>query len=416
MVDADRRCIIDMIESREAKDVAEWLKSFSGVEIVSRDGSNTYASAISEALPNAIQITDRFHLLQNLTKRAKVCFQRIFQGRIVIPVTSESEHIRQVMSLGTLKEKVMLVKNLKSAGRTKSEITAITGCSREKVKKYTEMDEESIPMGASSTVRGREHDIAVQKVKTRAERVRELKDKGFSICGIERETGFSHSAVKSYLSDDFTPVSGHYGKRQKGKLSKYQNTVLQMRAKEKTYKEIYEVIKAEGYTGTVDAIRGFISNERRIRNNVLQNSPDIAQTELIDKQWIIRVLYKPLKEIPALTKEQFIAILKTYPNAKTIFKMVNRFKGLVSRKDITALSKWIEDALALDLEEMVSFANGLKGDLDAVHNALKYDYSNGVAEGSVNKVKVIKRIMYGRCGFDLLRNKILNLEKLRLAN
>ena len=50
---------------------------------------------------------------------------------------------------------------------------------------------------------------------------------------------------------------------------------------------------------------------------------------------------------------------------------------------------------------------GIERDLEAVKNGIKYDYNNGLAEGSVNKIKVIKRIMYGRCSFDLLKQKVL---------
>ena len=77
------------------------------------------------------------------------------------------------------------------------------------------------------------------------------------------------------------------------------------------------------------------------------------------------------------------------------------------------LKKWLNDATVFDIEEICSFANGLKSDLPAVLNAFRYDYNNGLAEGSVNKVKVFKRVMYGRCSFDLLKNKILKSENLR---
>jgi len=416
MIDADSRRVIDMIESREADDVASWLKGYPGVKFVSRDGSTTYANAIDEALPDAAQISDRFHLLQNLTKKAKVCFQRIFQGRIKIPMTSGANYIKHVMSVGTTREKILLIKRLKAEGRTNSEINAITGARLQTVKKYIEMDESLIPKDKQSTVRGREHEIAVQKTMARVNRVKELSNNGVSVYAIAKETGFTCNTVKIYLSDDFTPVTGNYGKKGKGKLSKYQETVLRMRAEGKTYKEIFDTIKAEGYTGTEDAIRGFISKERRIRADILKNTKDGEKTELIDKKWVLRLLYKPFKEVSALTKEQFSAILKEYPKATVIFKMVNRFKGLVSRRDINALSKWIEDALALDVEELVTFANSLKNDIAAVRNALLYDYSNGIAEGSVNKVKVIKRIMYGRCSFDLLKNKTLCLESYKRIN
>jgi len=67
-------------------------------------------------------------------------------------------------------------------------------------------------------------------------------------------------------------------------------------------------------------------------------------------------------------------------------------------------------AVALGIPELEIFVNGLKQDIDAVMNAISSDFSNGLAEGTVNKIKVIKRIMYGRCRFDLLRSKCLMLD------
>ena len=63
-----------------------------------------------------------------------------------------------------------------------------------------------------------------------------------------------------------------------------------------------------------------------------------------------------------------------------------------------------------------SFVNGIERDIDAINNAIIYSYNNGLAEGSVNKLKVIKRIMYGRCSFELLKSKLLRLEKMRKFN
>ncbi|KLO24458.1 transposase IS204 [Marinitoga sp. 1197] len=56
------------------------------------------------------------------------------------------------------------------------------------------------------------------------------------------------------------------------------------------------------------------------------------------------------------------------------------------------------------------FINGIKLDIVAVENAIKYEYSNGLAEGKINKIKLIKRMMYGRCKFETLKNKILLIE------
>ena len=76
-------------------------------------------------------------------------------------------------------------------------------------------------------------------------------------------------------------------------------------------------------------------------------------------------------------------------------------------KQVNDLPSWIERALQLQIEEMNSFIGGITRDLEAVENAIALEYSNGLAEGSVNKLKVVKRIMYGRSSFILLRNKIL---------
>ena len=67
-------------------------------------------------------------------------------------------------------------------------------------------------------------------------------------------------------------------------------------------------------------------------------------------------------------------------------------------------------AASLQIEESGSYITGLKNDLQAVKNGVDYKYSNGLAEGSVNKIKLIKRIMYGRNSFILLKAKILKAE------
>ena len=69
------------------------------------------------------------------------------------------------------------------------------------------------------------------------------------------------------------------------------------------------------------------------------------------------------------------------------------------------LDEWINEAQKYDIPELQTFINGIKKDLTAVKNGIIYSYNNGLAEGSVNKIKVIKRIMYGRNSFELLKAK-----------
>ena len=80
---------------------------------------------------------------------------------------------------------------------------------------------------------------------------------------------------------------------------------------------------------------------------------------------------------------------------------------MLKSKNVEKVEEWIENASNLKIRKIDKFVNGLKRDMQVVRNAIIYEYNNGLAEGSVNKLKVIKRIMYGRNKFELLRQKVL---------
>ena len=411
MVDMQSHQIIDMIESRESYDVNKWLQSYPNIEIVSRDGSLIYATAISNAHPDATQISDRFHLIKNLHERAKQYLINMFNGRIRIPITSKMARCNHIVSIGTITDKVLLVKEMRAEGRSKSEISALTKIAVRTVKKYIEMQEEDITRD-KQTVREIEHRNAINKVLEKANRCKFLKEQGFGITEISKETGFNRESVKRYLSHGFNPVNGHYGNKREGKLLPYHKDILSMRAQGHTYKKIHEFIKSKGYNGTVDAIRGFISKERRLNSDM---NKDI-QSELIDKKWIIRLLYRPIEKVKGITEEQLAAVVKAYPSVAIIYEIVREFKKIMKSKSPSKLQTWMKEVSKLNIDEFDTFIGGLKQDIYAVTNAIIYDYNNGLAEGSVNKLKVIKRIMYGRCSFELLKNKVLKYEKLRSVN
>jgi predicted transcriptional regulator len=252
------------------------------------------------------------------------------------------------------------------------------------------------------------HKEAVEKLQRRVELVRSLHDEGLSVVEITAKTGFTHNTVSRYLADDFSPINAHYGKQREGKLEPFRDEVIRLRTDGMKFREIHEHITQKGYNGTQDALRGFIAKERRIRQDLI--STECGTVELIDKKWLIRLLYQPLEKLKGITQAQFEAVLSTYPLYEQILSIVYGFKTVLEAKKPEALSTWIEQASALNLPELNAFIKGIKLDLEAVMNAIAYDYSNGLAEGKVNKIKVIKRIMYGRCRFPLLKNKCILLD------
>jgi len=403
MVDVASGEIVDMIPSREKVDVSRWLSEYPNIIAVSRDGSLTYAQSITDAHPKAIQVSDRFHLLKSLNDRATQVFQRLFQGRVTIPITDETARHQAIMHGGTDDERALLIKELHAKGRTDMEIAAMAGISDDIVKRWSGRD------SMKQTVRGQEHEEAVRKVQERSGRVRGLAAEGYSLAAITRETGFSYGSIKRYLSEDFTPVNGHYGKQREGKLEPFRNEVLKMREAGLKYRQIHAAIAQKGYMGTQDAIRGFLSKEHRICADM--TAAHGQTVELIDKKWLVRLLYKPLEKVRGITQEQLFAVLTAYPLAGIIYALVDGFRTLMRSNEPDRLFEWMDAASAYGIAEIDAFVNGLRRDLDAVINAILFDCNNGLAEGSVNKLKLVKRIMYGRCSFAMLRSKALLLEK-----
>lgn len=109
-------------------------------------------------------------------------------------------------------------------------------------------------------------------------------------------------------------------------------------------------------------------------------------------------------------------MIALYPIIGDIYDIVKEFKETLFSKKESEIDKWVEDAGALRMDEINRFINGVRRDIGAVKNAILLDYNNGLAEGSVNKLKIIKRIMYGRRSFELVKSKLLRLELKRKIN
>jgi transposase len=80
---------------------------------------------------------------------------------------------------------------------------------------------------------------------------------------------------------------------------------------------------------------------------------------------------------------------------------------MVRERQHDRLALWINAVKKSGIPDLVNFANGIGRDQAAVEAALRLEWSNGQVEGQINRLKMIKRLMYGRSSFELLRSRVL---------
>lgn len=158
------------------------------------------------------------------------------------------------------------------------------------------------------------------------------------------------------------------------------------------------------------SLRVFMQKERTHQKSVAQMEKETL--EYISRKTMCQLIYHELENIKGITSEQYDAVIKKYPILGQLYSLLKEFHRIVFSQKSDELDDCIETAAKLNIDELDSYLGGIHNDIQAVKNAINYKYNNGLAEGSVNKIKLIKRIMYGRNSFTLLKAKILLNESL----
>ena len=99
--------------------------------------------------------------------------------------------------------------------------------------------------------------------------------------------------------------------------------------------------------------------------------------------------------------------LRAFGWFRDIYDAASSFYDTIMGNNVSNLTLWLNAYGKSPLKELRSFAYGIKMDLKAVQNAIALDTSNGIVEGYVNKLKAVKRVMYGRASLELLRRKMV---------
>lgn len=369
VVDLEQQRPIDLLADATASSFAAWLQAHPSVEIVSRDRGTTYADGATRGAPHALQIADRWHLIQNL---------------------------------GEALEKVLA----RHHTDLKRAFTA------------EEEDQPAAPPSLTHTGAGSQAEQArmARQERRRAlfAQVQELSAQGWSCASIARMLGIHKKTAVKYATAEHFPESRSDRGRKLGPYLPFLRT--QWAAGEHNIAALYQTIGTQGYVGSETSVRQYVTSlreeigpPRRLRRYYPPVSKERKRHQravLSSRRATWLVLRRPEK---LSSEEQLLRDLveQAHPQVKVACELAKAFAQMIRGRNAPALDPWLEETLKGGVPELRTFAAGIKRDQAAVLAALTHNWSQGQVEGQIHRLKLLKRQSYGRAGFDLLRHRVL---------
>lgn len=371
LIDQERHCPVDLLEGRTAVGLTQWLQKHPGVEIMTRDRSTEYTHGMSEGNPGGIQVADRWHLLHNLRESVERMFQRIREPLNKLPPLLEGPKRLEIPVLAQF------------TGRTTQEEAA-------------------------------RQDKRVLR-KARFDEVKVLRKEGSNILQISKRLKMSRITVRKYFyADEFPEHSPH--RRHKSILDPYaQELQEQWDSGCHNRMQLWRHIQSKGYRGSYKPVRKWVRLRRTepaattptkyLSASAATPSPSasIALPSAKRLSWLLT------RDIDALDLDEITTLkhIQQHDLVARAYPLVQQFGNIVREHVHQSFETWLTACESSSIPDLASFASGLRNDYSAVLAALKTGWSNGQTEGQVNRLKMIKRTMYGRASFKLLRLKVL---------
>ncbi|MGW2052277.1 ISL3 family transposase [Streptomyces sp. NPDC001858] len=343
--------VVDVLPTREAGPLAAWLIRHPGVEIICRDRAGAYAEGARRGAPEALQVADRFHLWQGLGRAVETC------------VAAHRDCLRNPSPGGVLPE-------------------ATGGASGRP-------QDDSKPVGRRAERKKAAHTL-----------VHELLAQGHSRRAIARHLGWGLNTVLRYANAARWQDTIRENRPRSSRLDPYK-PYLERRFAEgcTSVTRLHGELVAEHAPVTYAMVRAHIATLRGAPPAASPRAPSVRQVT----GWLTRHPATLTEEDRASLKE----VLARCPELDKAAGHVRDFGEILTDRLGSTLPTWIDAVDASRLPGLTGFALHLLRDLDAVTAGLTLDWSSGSIEGAVNRIKKIKRQLYGRAGFELLRKMIL---------
>jgi transposase len=167
---------------------------------------------------------------------------------------------------------------------------------------------------------------------------------------------------------------------------------------------LYREIKEKGYGGTERQVYRFLKTLKQ-EPVELPTLPVISRISVKEALWLIA---RPFDNLETDERADLEELRETSQELATLHSLVQSFGQIGRKREGHRLEDWKKQVTKSGIAEVQRFAKGIERDKEAVLAGLTLTYSNGMTEGFVNKLKLIKRMGYGRASFALLRQRVLH--------
>lgn len=397
LVDLEQHRPIDLLPDRNAETLEAWLHDHPGVEVIARDRSTEYARGATAGAPAAVQVADRWHLLKNHREAIERLLNRLHAELSALPPASlvPPPPVAAIASPVPLAPPAPPVPAVSAPLRPRALRTL------------------------SARVQAAQAAARERRLK-RYQQVKALVAQGRPVLQIAKQLRMSRTTVTSYAAAAEFPERAAM-RALPSQLDPYL-AYLQERwqAGCTNASQLWREVHAQGYPGGRRQVARWVQHQRTepsalapkkygfrpatagtpTGSAVTDSPPLAAPRQLV---WVL------LRAQAQLTDEEVavLARLQQHPELRRAKELAQEFQAMVRQRQPEAFDGWVRACADSGIAELQSFAKGLVQEEASIRAALSEPWSSGQVEGQVNRLKMLKRQMYGRAKFDLLRQRVL---------
>jgi transposase len=376
LIDLERRRALALLPDREAKTVALWLQAHPGAGVMARDRFRAYADGARQGAPDALQVADRFHPLQNLAETLDQVFNA--QRHTLAAVNAALRRAPVAQPDGTV----------------------------------------AVPVPPPSPPRIVQ-ELAHQRQARRLalhQQIWAFHHQGWPGWAMAQQLGIGKNTVFPYLRMATLPERKRRVDRGRRILTPYHAYLLERwNAGHRDALRLFREIQRRGYAGSYPTVARYAQRLRQAQGQAQQHraprltlpvvaEPSYRQLTTRRATWL--VLRRPAR-LDEDEAAQLAQLQAQHPEVAAAIALAQDFTRLVRERQPDQLDPWLARAAESPLVPLQRFAKGLRDDDEAVRAGIALPWSTGPVEGHINRLKMLKRQMFGRAKLDLLQQRFL---------